>query len=327
MRTGKQARILYVLKILWLETDEEHPLTAGQIVKKLSTYGITCERKSVYRDLEELEAFGFDILTNQRGSFLGSRIFELPELQILMDAVQSAKFVTQDKTEQMIHKLGMLTTQEEAKGLKKQVLRRTSAKTENESIYYNVDLLLRAFQENTKISFSYYVWSVDGRLVPKKNGQKYVISPWFLQWEGQQYYLIGYDSQANQMKHFRLDKMKYIEMLHQKREGKEVYDGLNLEEYSREHFRMYQGERLVVTLQCENALAGAMLDHFGTALWMHAVDAHHFSIVVSVIVSDKFFGWIASYGGKIRIMDPISVREQFHHLLSSLLECEENDKG
>lgn len=321
MAIGRQARIIYVLSILWKKTNEDHPMSADQIVEQLSLYGIVCERKSVYRDLEQLEEFGFDLVTNQKGTFLATRLLEVPELKLLMDMVQSARFLTEEKTSQLIEKLGKLGDYATFRQLKSQMVDGGNGKAENESVYYNIDCIVSAFQKNCQISFFYYAWSVEGKLELKNNGEKYRISPWFLQWESQQYYLIGYDEKQNGMKHFRLDKMKNIELLSESRKGKMVYDSLNLAEYSRMHFHMYQGESFLITLKCDKELAGAMIDHFGRKVWMHAMDEQHFSIVVSVEVSPKFFGWIAGYSGKIQIVEPSEVRIQYRMFLTSLLEC------
>ena len=319
MGKDKQAKLIYVLKILWEETDEQHPLSAKEIAKRLEAYGVFCERKSVYRDLDTLEEFGFDIIRGQRGAYLASRLFETAELKLLVDAVQSSRFITEKKSWELIEKLGMLGGKNLAHQLQRQVHIKNRVKTMNESIYYNVDRIFDAMECGCQISFGYSAWNIERRLESRRGGVRYILSPWFLQWENERYYLVGYDEASAGMKHFRVDKMMQIEKLPEKRLGDELYQSLDIAEYSKLHFGMYSGERRMVTLLCENELAGAIIDRFGQDCWMHPEDAAHFCAVVEIFVSDKFFGWLAGYGGRIQIVEPENVRKRFVNFLNQIL--------
>lgn len=175
----------------------------------LARWDISAERKSIYDDIARLMDFGYDIVhvKNKAGSgyYMGSREFELPELKLLVDVVQASRFITQRKSRELIQKLEQFVSAKEATQLQRQVYVAGRVKTENESIYYNVDFIHRAIQENRQISFQYMEWTLDRRLVPVESGERYVISPWARPGD-ENYYLIGYDAAADQLKHYRVDK-------------------------------------------------------------------------------------------------------------------------
>lgn len=316
---NQKKKILYVLKVLWEETDELHALSATQIANKVSEYGIKCERKSVYADLDELAEFGFDLIRTRKGTYLASRQFELPELKLLVDAVQSSKFITEKKSDELIGKLGKLVSLSEGKQLKRQVLVKNRVKSMNESIYYNVDAISTAIEQDRQITFFYYAWNEKKEMLLKKSGERYVISPWFLQWEDEKYYLVGFDETANQMKHFRVDKMLTIAIQDTKRMGWEAFSKIDMASYGQEFFGMFQGKKQTVTLRLENELAGVMIDRFGKAVWMHPEDRGHFTAVIEVMVSNQFFGWLTGLGGKAEILEPEWVKEEYENLLQHIL--------
>ncbi|MDE6432932.1 MAG: WYL domain-containing protein [Lachnospiraceae bacterium] len=320
MEKDKRARLLYILKLLWEESDDTHPLSASVLVERLEDYGIRCERKGIYRDLDALEAFGFDIIRNKRGAYMGSRLFELPELRLLADAVQSAQFITEKKSRELIGKLGILAGRTGERELRHLTRINNRIKTMNESIYYNVDRISEAMEKGCQLSFCYCMWNVDRKLEPKHGGMRYVISPWLLLWESERYYLIGYDEVSDKLKHFRVDKMLQIEKLENRRLGRERYQSVDAAEYARRHFGMYQGVYEIVTLLCENELVGAIIDHFGRDIWMHPVDEQYFRVSVGIVVSDKFFGWLTGYAGRIQILEPERVRLAYRERLEELLK-------
>ena len=316
---GQKIKILYILKMLWELSDEKHPLTATDISEGLESYGISCERKSIYTDLDELEKFGVDIIRTRQGAYISNRQFELPELKLLVDAVQSSRFITEKKSDELVEKLGNLLNRYDSSGLKRHVYMKNRVKTMNESIYYNVDAIHEAIQENRSIAFCYWNWNVKKEMMPKHGGKRYQISPWALMWENEKYYMLGYDEAAGQMKHFRVDKMLRIEVLENARQGAEVFSKLDMSVYGIENFGMFQGRRETITLQVDNELAGVMIDRFGKDVWMHQHNDTHFTAVVDVVVSNQFFGWIAGLGGKVNIQKPQWVKDAFKELLESIL--------
>lgn len=317
---NQKKKLLYILKVLWEETDEMHPLSAAQIAGKVTAYGIYCERKSVYRSLTELAEFGFDIIRTRQGTYLASRMFELPELKLLVDAVQSSKFITEKKSNELIEKLGDLLSRYDSGNLRRQVFIKNRVKTMNESIYYNVDAIYEGIRRNRQITFYYWNWNVKKEMVYKHNGEKYIISPWFLQWENEKYYLVGYDEKSGKMKHFRVDKMEQIEVLDYLRKGDAIFKGMDMASYGVQTFGMFQGQPEKVTLRMENDLAGVAIDRFGKDVWMHPSDEEYFTIVVDVMVSNQFFGWIVGLGEGVELVGPEWVREKYRMLLNGLVQ-------
>lgn len=321
--THQKLKLLYLTKIFMEKTDESHTLTLAEITDLLNNYGITAERKTLYSDFEELKHYGLDIISEQQGKtvvyYLASREFELAELKLLVDSVQSSKFITEKKSNSLIKKLESLVSEHEAKQLQRQVITSGRVKTMNESILINVDSIHSAINNNKQISFQYFQWTSDKHRELRHNGQHYIISPWHLVWDNENYYMIGYDSISEMIKHFRVDKMIHIDSIDEKREGQKKMKEFNIASYSRTLFGMLGGESTQVTLKCHNSMAGIIIDRFGkdTILLQH--DEEHFYAYVKVIPSNQFLGWIIGLGSNIQIIDPISVVEQIKKLLSEQL--------
>lgn len=316
---NQRVKILYILKILWEETDEMHILPAEQIAKKVASYGIHCERKSVYKCLTELTEFGFDIIRTKRGAYMASRMFELPELKLLADAVQSSKFITEKKSDELIAKIGTLLSSYESKQLHRQVFVKNRVKTMNESIYYNIDTIYEGIRGNRQVAFDYWNWNVKKEMIDRHDGKRYVISPWFLQWEDEKYYLIGYEDAADRMKHFRVDKMHRIMISEIPRNGKKLFDEMDPASYGTQTFGMFQGCQETVTLNMKNELAGVVIDRFGKEVWMHPLDDEYFTVVIDVMVSNQFFGWLTGLGEGAKITGPVWVKEEYKRLLRRLM--------
>ena len=316
----KKSRILYVLKLLWEESDELHPVSAASLSKKLETYGIKCERRSIFHCFDMLEEFGFDIIRTNKGTYLGNRFLELPELKLLVDAVQSSKFITSKKSSELIDRLSGLSSIYDKKLLKNQVYVSGRVKTMNESIYYNIDAVSEAIADNLQITFQYLDWSPDKKMIPRHDGKLYEISPWCLVWERERYYMIGYDAAFAMMKHYRVDKMRRIVTIDKKREGKSVYKSMDMSAYTIENFGMYAGRRQTVNLTADKNMAGVIIDRFGTGVWMHEAENGELSVSVEVSVSPQFFGWITAMGGKVRIAGPNDVKAEYYELLGKCME-------
>ncbi|MBR1743569.1 MAG: WYL domain-containing protein, partial [Lachnospiraceae bacterium] len=216
----KKLRLLYLLKILWEKTDEEHAVSILEIMEELSKYGVSTERKTIYRDMEHLREFGIDIITRQRGKnyyHLGHRGFELAELKLLVDSVQSAKFITEKKSKELIRKLEKLSSIWEAKTLQRQVIVAGRVKTDNERIYYNVDQIHTAISKDVQIEFQYFRWNLKKEKELRHGGKVYQISPWALCWAEENYYMIGFDAEYEELRHYRVDKMLDIRLTRSRR--------------------------------------------------------------------------------------------------------------
>lgn len=322
-KSGQKLKLLYLLKILAEETDEEHCLTTAELIERLAAQGITAERKSIYDDVEKLTEFGYDILKVQNrsggGYYLASREFELAELKLLVDAVQSSRFITVKKSRELIRKLEKLASRYDAGKLQRQVYVAGRIKTENESVYYHIDALHRAIQENRRISFRYMEWNINKELVPRKDGQIYRVSPWALIWKDENYYLAAYDSAAACIKHFRVDKMDCVELLDSAREGSEKYESLDPAVYTNRTFGMFGGQEEQVSLLFPETLTGVVIDRFGREIGLQK-QGEMVRARVSVAVSGQFFGWLAGIGSRIRIVSPDNVKEEYFAWLREILE-------
>ena len=257
---NQKLKMLYLAKIFMEQTDEEHALTLAEIVSKLNSYDVTADRKTLYLDFEELRRFGMDIISDQRGRntyyYLGARDFELPELKLLVDSVQAAKFITDKKSRELIRKLEGLVNQQQAAQLHRQVIISGRVKTMNESIYYNIDRLHTAINSNVQIKFQYFQWNVKKEMELRRHGAWYQVSPWCLTWDDENYYLVAYDAADDKIKHYRVDKMLKIKHTTEKRIGQDRFKEFDMAHYAKSLFGMYGGEETSVTLECDNSMVG-----------------------------------------------------------------------
>ena len=331
-RGTNQKLKLYRLAQLMLEnTDEEHYLTMPEILAGLEKYGVTADRRSIYTDLRDLEALGIEVEGEPVGGgyhyHVVNRPFELPELKLLVDAIQSSRFITEKKTNALIRKLEKLVSRHDAQKLQRQVYVSGRIKTMNESIYYTVDAIHNAISENRKIRFQYFQWNVKKEMELRHGGAWYHISPWGLSWDNENYYLIGYDSEAGKIKHYRVDKMLRIRISEEEREGGEHFRKLNMADYTRKSFGMFGGEEQTVRLLVDNRLAGVILDRFGRGVMLIPADEEHFTVNVDVHVSGQFLGWVFSLGEGVKVLAPDSVAERMRQEGERLLRQYGPDSG
>lgn len=313
-RTSQKLKLLYLMKILLQKTDETHGITMPEIISELNAYGISAERKGLYNDMECLRTYGMEIAGYQeeRAYYykVVDRQFELAELKLLVDSVQSAKFITTKKSRELIEKITGLASKYEATQLNRQVYMAERIKTKNEGIYYNVDAIYNAIAENVKITFQYFQWNIKKQMELRHDGALYQVSPWALSWDDDNYYLIAYDEKEEKIKHFRVDKMLHIEMTEEKREGRWVFKEFDIAVYARKMFGMFDGEEEMVKILCHNSLAGVMIDRFGKDISLIPVDEEHFSVTVRVAVSRQFLSWVMALGEGAKIIGPDIVVEQ-----------------
>ena len=318
---NQKLKILYILRILMDNTDEAHPLTMAQLLQMLEAEGIHAERKSVYDDLNALRTFGVDIETTRdraTGYYIGEREFEMPELKLLVDAVQSSKFITSRNSMQLIRKIERLAGRHAASLLQRQVFVQNRIKTMNESIYYNVDFIHSAISENRQISFQYFNWNVQGERVLRRNGAAYAASPWALTWDDENYYMVAYDAELNGIKHYRVDKMLHIRTLDAARLGEDAFRQFDTAIYSKKIFGMYGGEEKNVTLRCDASLAGVIIDRFGKDT-VRVADGDHFTVTVRVFESPTFLSWVMGFGEKMEVTQPLSTREALRRQAMAVL--------
>ena len=317
----QKTRILTLMEMLERETDEDHGLTVAEIVERYADAGISAERKSVYDDFGALEDFGVDVKRerqNGRTEYrLLSRKFEIAELKILVDAVQSAKFITPRKSDELIVKLTTLASDRRSRELKRAVFVADRAKSMNESVFIAVDAIHAAIRDNKQVGFFYFDLNEKKEKVYRHDKKRYEVSPYALAMDDGKYYLIAYDAAAGKIKHYRVDKTERLSALDSPREGRELFKNFNLAKYVTEHFGMFGGEETLVTLRCENHLAQIVVDRFGKDVTLNRRGDGKFDISVRVIVSDVFLSWVLSLSPEMTIVEPKSVRAKMRSLVES----------
>ena len=328
--TNQKFKFTYLMKMMQEKTDDEHSLTMPQIIEELEKYDVTAERKSIYTDFQDMtDKFGVEIIKEQIGRetyyHVGAREFELAEVKLLIDAIQSSKFITQTKSRELITKIKGFVSEHQAKQLQRQVYINDRVKTMNESVYYNVDDIHTAINQNKKIRFKYYKWDINKKLVPRHNGDWFVVSPWALTWDDENYYMVAFDNLDHKIKHYRVDKMMHIFIEEEQRDGKEAFKNFDMAEYSRATFGMYQGQKTKVKIRFANYMCGVFIDRFGKDITFRPVDDEHSELHVDVNVSPQFFGWIFSLGKDVKVVGPEKVVEELRAKTEEFLENLSNE--
>lgn len=317
---NQKTKLLRLAQLLLHSSDEEHPLTIRQIIVELAKYDISAERKSVYDDLETLRQLGLDVQCRKGASpgwFVAGRDFELPELKLLVDAVQSCRFLTRRKSETLIRKLEGLTSVYQAGQLQRQVYVSGRVKVMNESIYYNVDKLHAAIGRNSSITFRYFDYDVEKKKVFRREGRRYAVSPYGLIWSGELYYLAAYDHEHREMRHYRVDKMAEIALTGMPRLGGELYPDFDLAAYGQKHFGMFAGQEETVRLRCRSRIVGVVLDRFGHDVMLVPDGPEHFTVTLPLVVSPQFFGWLFGLEDNVQLLGPPSAVDAYRASLAA----------
>lgn len=319
--SNQKLKILRLYSILFEKTDENHPLTTNELIAELEKYGITAERKSIYSDIEELIYYGLDIVKSggkkNLAYYVGSRDFELAELKLLVDAVQSSKFISESKSNMLIKKLSQLCSRYESTALNRYVYVANRPKTINENVLYNIDSIHNALYEHKQIKFQYLEWNTSKRLVARKGGEDYIISPNALIWDDENYYLVGYDDAVSMTKHFRVDKMKNITILDVKsiKNGPEINPAL----YSGRRFGMYNGDAQSVNIKCPVDKIGILIDRFGKDITIKNDNLNYCTVRIDVVISKQFYGWFTGLGSDFTITGPVDVRNDYRDYLDKIV--------
>lgn len=317
---NQKLKLLLLKDYLEQYTDEEHPASMAQLLAYLSENGVSAERKSIYSDIEALSDYGVDVMHTggkNAGYYLASRTFELPELSLLVDAVQSSKFLSEKKSMELIKKLGTLASVHQAKSLRRQVTVTGRVKTMNESIYYNVDRIHTAIADNSQISFRYFEWGVDRE--KHFRGDVRTASPYALCWDSENYYLVAH-TEAHGVTHFRVDKMASISETGVPRTVTEETKKIDLADYSKQVFYMFNGEKTTVRLRFHNSLAGVVIDRFGRDQMLIPDGDEHFTFATDIVVSPMFLGWLASFGERAKLLSPAGVIDEYKALCHKSLD-------
>ena len=322
--SNQKLKLLYLTKMFHEKTDENNGLTMAEIIAFLAKHDIRANRKTLYQDFAELKKFDIDILSERQGKrvvyFLASRKFELPEMKLLVDSVQSAKFISDKKSRILIKKLESLVSDYEASELHRQVIINGRIKTMNESIYYHVDKIHRAIHTNRQVDFRYGNWDINKKIVPRHGGKIYHISPWHLIWDNEYYYLLGYDSEVQLIKHFRLDKMLEPKISKKPREGAHEIEDLDIATYSNRLTGMFAGPPVKLSMEVKTDLIGVIIDRFGSNINLIPKDDEYCIAHVDAVISNQFLGWIIGLGPGIKIIAPADAVQRLKEIGQRLLE-------
>ena len=305
------------------KSDEAHPIKMEAILEMLDHEGIKAERKSIYNDMDTLRDFGYDIMLTKGkngGYFLAYRDFDVAELKVLVDAVQASRFITTKKSKELIGKITTLAGEHEAKNLKREVYVMNRIKSENEAIYYNVDKIHSAIEDNKQITFKYLEYSVNKEAVPRRNGKTYKVSPRALAWNEEKYYLIAYDAEADLIKNYRVDKIKDITVTEELRIILEKDRNFDVAEYCNRAFGMYCGDDETITVRFPNHLIGVVIDRFGKEVNIYNSGDDSFETRLNVSVSPQLFGWLTGLGADVKIVRPERVVEQYKQYIQEIMK-------
>ena len=316
---GQKRKLLVLSRTLMERTDEEHPMSVAQLIEELERWDIEAERKSIYSDLEELRQFGLDVQCRKGrtgGWFIGERRFQLAELKLLVDAVQSCRFLTRRKSDALIAKLEGLASVHQARQLQRQVYVSGRVKTMNESIYYNVDKLHAAIAADRTITFRYFVYNRDKERVFRREGRRYRVSPCGLVWDNENYYLVAWACQEGEYRHYRVDKMADIAVTSLPRDKDHLAD---MTSYAQKHFGMFTGRESRVKLECSGELAGVVLDRFGQESMLVPAEDGKFTVTLDVVVSPQFWGWVFGLGTGVRVLEPAWAAQEYRQRLEAVL--------
>ena len=320
-------KLLYLKEIFEKHSDEQHILNAGDIADRLlRDYGIECERKSVYKDIEVLMDYGMDIVKTRspkNGFFLASGSFELAEIRLLSDAVQAADFITKNKTKKLIEKIEGFTSVYHAEVLKKQVYIDNRPKSGNESVYYVIDALDNAIKAGKKVKFSYSRRKMDDKYAARKETRMFTLSPYALIWSNDHYYLVANNEKYDNLMNVRVDRISGVSILDEKARPVSEVSGykryFDAADYAAKTFNMFTGEMQMVELRCSNAILEPIFDRFGERVNTRKYDDSHFLLRTEAAISECLFSWIMQFGTDIEAIAPQNLRDMVIQRTESIL--------
>jgi len=312
---NQKLKILYILDYLQKNSHENNLVNAAELIRMLDRqHGISCDRKTVYSDIAALQDYGVDIVSipgKNGGYYIASRIFELPELKLLIDAVQSSKYLTEKKSRELIEKLCQQCNEQDAALMKRNVLVSGRVKSMNETIYYNVDAIQEAISQNKQITFRYFDWDLSGRR--RYREREYLASPYGLCQDNENCYLLAL-SQRHGVTSYRVDRMTDIQIAEETRVPCPELTGKALVDHANRLFQMYAGDTVAVKLRFHRSLLNVVIDRFGKDTMLIPDGDEHFNFTVNVAVSPMFLSWVIGFGSKAQILYPASVAEQCRQL-------------
>ncbi len=327
--TGQKLKLLLLRDYLLRRTDAAHAVTVREMIAHLDANGVKAERKSLYDDLAALgpDGYGMDIVSDAGRYSLASRDFELEEVKLLVDMVQSSNFITRRKTVELIRKLEGLVSEHEARQLSRQVYVRNRVKTMNESVYHNVDRVSAAISGDMILRFQYFSYNIHRKKELRRGGAFHEVSPFALLWADQNYYLLAYSHDAGEMRHYRVDRMTNIRQLPGPRRGRELFEKTDMSAYATRVFGMFTGQERRVRLRFAARLADPVIDRFGEAAFIVPDGEDHFTLTADVLVSPQFYAWLTPFGKDAEILGPEDVRQGMRQQLQSILALYEEGEA
>lgn len=318
---NQKLKIFYILDYLQRNSHQNHPVRAAELIEMLKNrHDISCDRKTVYSDIAALQQYGIDILSvpgKNGGYYIASRNFELPELKLLIDAVQSSRYLTESKSRELIEKLCNQCNEHDSKLLKRNVLVSGRVKSMNETIYYNVDAIQEAIAQNKQITFRYFDWDFGGQR--RYRDKTYQASPYGLCQDNENCYLLAW-SERYGVTHYRVDRMEKINVSDENRIPCPELTGKALNEHAERHFQMFSGEEVNVKLRFHRSLLNVVIDRFGKDTMLIPDGEDHFNFTVRVAVSPMFLSWVIGFGVKAKILYPQSVADACKKLCLEAME-------
>jgi len=324
---SSKSRLLELIKLLYEQTDEDHQFTTNDILEYMSNKGMVTNRKTVKADIDLLNQYGIDIIVTHSMSnsfFMGERVFQIPEIKMLMDSVISSKAITEHKSTVLLNKLKSLVSVHQAEELSDRICFRTGIKSSNENIYYTVDAIHNAIRLKKKIQFRKYDYSVTKERIYRDNGKVNVVSPYELVWYEDKYYLIGYFEDIKGVSNFRVDNIETPTIMPD--DAIPIPLWFDMGEYVISMFRMYAGPVTEVELKCDNSLMRVIIDRFGKEIPTSVMDSQNFRTQVNVALSPIFYSWIFQFSGMIKIIAPKRVRDEYTKMLKQNLSSEQPAK-
>lgn len=328
----KRAKLLLILEYFKKNTDENSPKKMNEILEYLKENGVEAERKAIYSDINLLRDLGYDIVkTSDNGTayFLGERTMEIAEAQICASAVSAAKFITQKKSVELIKKLGDQFSNAQAAMFRERLELARTLKTKNEEIYYNIDRIVRALGSCRKISFFYFEYMPDKTLQLRKEGRRYIASPYTLMWAEDAYYLVCNIDKYDNLSHFRVDRMTKVEIIEENirqiNEVSEYKNYIDFDEYHRSVFNMFGGKLQNVRIRFKDELSTAVYDRFGLDVNVSDIKDGWFTVSVNVRVSPGFLSWLTIFGDKAEVISPKDIRDDIKQLADSICTVYSNE--
>ena len=318
-------KLLKLLELLRQETDEQHPLSTSQICNKLGEMGISCERRTLTKDIAVLNELGYEVMWiwvgKEKGYYIEDRSFSVPELKILIDAVQAASFVTEKKTTELIDKIAALGGSHKADILKSNMVCFNTRKHSNESIYYNVGFLEDAIQPQKKVIFYYFDLNENGEKVYRNGHHHYVVEPIALVFNDDNYYLMVYSAKHDSTANYRVDRMDHVEIVDEAISEKALALREGIDSYTEQAFKMYGGQQVDVVLEFDDKLIGVVYDKFGEDTKMIRAGDKCIA-TVKVQISPVFWGWLFQFGRQMIVISPAEVAEEYRSQVNQLVDID-----